>query len=171
MKKKNLIILILPTILLFGCTKQTDDILGVWKLTNLEINYSDIYTDGSDNYSYNFDGSLLTLIENGETETHSFSETLTINADGTCNIEVIMDGKTSSSTNYWYYLDSDKDKKSVYINYSIEDFDDGELSSCVINELSNKNLVLEQNLTANENYSVSDSENWTYTKKRTYEKQ
>jgi len=135
--------LVISIFLMNGCTKsENDKIVGVWKLTNYEKTYNDveIEEDGitvTDVTTYIFNGTIITnTYSDGDVTTHSYSEILTINEDGTYKLETVTDGKAEIEEDYWYWYDSYKEKAVFGLN---------EYWLYTIKELSKDKLIFEIN--------------------------
>lgn len=113
----KLIILLIPAFFFASCSKDNSDlIIGQWKLTKLDYSHISSYSSNI----RNFNGSIITINYNGDITTESYSETLTINADGTFENDVISNGLTNKYTGDWCWFDTDKTILSLIL-YDIDD--------------------------------------------------
>ena len=135
---KNLSLLILCLMLvggtfLGGCKKGEEDpfislrsrdarIKGDWKLSSYTS--TETYSNGGGiggpvqvTSTSNYDGTNLTTTfvggGNSGTETYSFSQKLSIEDDGRYTVTSVEDGKTSTFSGNWVWLDSDKNKSYI----------------------------------------------------------
>lgn len=106
-------------------------ITGTWNLVNLEISE----VDNGSTTTITYDGTTLTINEDGNVDSYLYSHEMTIEKDGTYERELYNDGDTYKNTGHWWWL-HDKQKKT-----RIAFDDDG--NSFYIDQLKNKELILQ----------------------------
>ena len=183
MKKKFLqfVVLISLVMLLYSCKKGDEDpfisfrsrdnrIIGTWELYKMDANsYSKsvYYFDNHSNINeetctYSFKNNAIVsscIDEDGETETSttSYSQSITINKDGTFVEKVSDDDGSYEYNGLWSWINNVKDKVAIKLfSYSVGwyKFDgDVDYSIFFIDKLSEKELILTQDVSR---HSVSN---------------
>ncbi len=153
-----------------GISLKTRDarITGEWKLvssestTTVNASFSGVVTTTTS--TSNYDGTLVTEVSNGNTDTYSYSYTMVINKGGTYTETTIdSDNDQSSDDGEWWWLNSDKKKTRIA-------FDD-DWNSWNIDQLKNKTLVVLVSSHSIDNDANGDSYESTTTGTITFEKQ
>jgi len=172
MKKIISIITVFAIVINFtSCKKGGDDpllsfgtrdalITNTWKLTKSTMSTTTVSLLGSDDRSYNFDGTTMVykhnyygaLIENS----YLYSYKLEIIKDNTFKREVVQDGDKVATNAFWYWHDSKKNKIGI-------SFNNGNIYN--IKRLSKKELVLEYFVT--NVYTDEDGDETTTSSKET----
>lgn len=156
--KKYYYIFLLSTIFFAGCTKdKTDLIIGEWKLTSSEYRHTNNVYNTTE-YDV-FNGTLLTETYNNNSQTYSYSETLTMNADGTYKMVQVKNGAQTTYSGNWFWMNSNKDRTSIGFDNQYEIYQ--------INQLDKNTLVIEDNEIYNDyndNYSSNTYIQRTYSK-------
>ncbi|MFP5471850.1 MAG: hypothetical protein ACLGGV_09670 [Bacteroidia bacterium] len=124
-------------------------IVGIWKLASSESTetykgeeydwFNDEWVDVTRTETSSYNGTILTTTEtvndnDPETDSYSYSYTVDIRKDGTYEATSIIDGSTSVTTGYWFWVDSKKNKVRIA-------FDD-DANSMYIDMLKNKEMVM-----------------------------
>lgn len=170
-----------------GCKKGENDpflslksrtarIAGEWKLsegTITETQTSGGFTD-TDVTTY----TSSTVSNGGFTST--YTETLTIEKDGTFEVVIVEDGNTNTIKGNWYFSGKSKDidlkKKEAIIFSELQYISSGGTSTytglyadqiLLIDQLKNKEIIFKGMIT----YSDSDGDGGSYAYDRTFEKQ
>ena len=171
-------VLFLGTLVFSGCKKGADDpfislrsrdgrLTGDWKLSSETIKQTDISYDQSSGStttsvtSSTFDGTTLTTSFGGSSFTSSYSLELVINDDGTYNATEIVDGATTTLTDYWSWLDDTKNKVKISIMGT----------EYYIDELKNSEMILKIDSESKDTKSNGDYDQSTVTATYTYTKQ
>lgn len=154
--KQFLFLLVIATTLLTSCKKGEDDpflslrtrdarIRGEWILKEKTLTKS----NGTEE---TFDGTTYTIKQDGiVTDQYSYRYTLTIEKGGTTKLYKKIDTQEYNSEDYWSWANTNK-KKTVLI------FSNG---TYVVKRLTNKELVLERNVSSEysgvvyDNYSIN----------------
>ncbi|MBI4645874.1 MAG: hypothetical protein HY738_04575 [Bacteroidia bacterium] len=160
-------------------------LVGEWQLTE----WDRTYTYGSSTTITNFNGSIKTVTYgSGDPVTSSYTETMTIEDDGTFTIATteITGGDTEQETikGYWFFMDGNKeaeykDKERVSFQMTEYSSSDGEdtdfytssgdaetLGIVRFSQLKKKEIIIETEITEN-----NDGTNRTISETMTYERQ
>lgn len=160
--KKSLWLLLFAGLVFSACKKGEDDpffsfrtrdarIRGEWKL----VEKMSIDEDGEE---HTYDGTTYTIKENGiVTDSYAYQLNYTLEKGGTVKTLKVIDGVSYSGEDYWGWQNTSK-KKTILMLFNNDYF--------IVTRLSNKELVLEQHYSQQED-GYSDS----YTSKLTFEKQ
>jgi len=138
---------------------------GEWKLTSASSTRIHTTPSGTSsittttNTTYN--GTMVSYTGGGTNGSYSYSETLTINDDGTYKLETIDDGAITTDENYWFWLDSNKNKEAFSL---------GDNGTFVIESLSTKEMVVVANTSTKTIEGIHVSSD-IITSTNTYEKQ
>jgi len=171
------LLLLMGVMTLQSCKKGENDpflslksrdsrITGTWVLKSKDFSQTQSATSNgvtiTDVTTQSYDGSLLTDVQNGNTNTVSFSSEMTINKDGTYTIISTDDGDKSESDGYWWWLNDKKNKTRIA-------FDDDAVSY-VIDQLKNKSLILKYDYHSKDTNSNGDVSEVTTSSTMTFEK-
>jgi len=151
-----------------GCKKGEDDpflslrsrtarLAGEWKLSSADLSV----TSGSSTYHYVYNGSILTITNtysgHSSTDTYSYTESFTIDKDGTYSKSYTEDGETSSENGVWIWVEDNKElelaNKEAFIVSRTSETSDGSTVTYsgatlqpdamnVIKKLANKEMVI-----------------------------
>lgn len=103
---KNLIILSVFALVLFGCNKITEsNIVGTWKVTQLNINGIDMPLTGSESMEFKSNGEMIVFDPSGNSygtyTVDKSAQTITMTVDGETNTTSVSDKKGNKMT--WNY--------------------------------------------------------------------
>jgi hypothetical protein len=174
---KLALILFIGILTLEGCKKGENDpflslrsrdarITGEWKLAEYESTSINSSTwGGSTNTTTTvnkFDGTLWTWTSGGNTNSYSYSQTLTIEKDGTYFYKQVADGDTTEETGRWSWLSDAKNKTRILL--------DG-MGIFYIDQLKNSEVVFTEE--TEDKDMDSDGNMWSssFSSRAVYEKQ
>jgi hypothetical protein len=181
MKKVKIALLMVVAVvfLLPSCKKGENDpsisfysrdnrLCSDWKLTKITGTRTFVEWGTNDNITETtgFDGSLYTFTTNSTvdadyTATGAFEMTIDKSGIVTWTENYTPNGGSAdvrSGTNYWYWVNTDKDKEFVYIGAGSNFY----VGQCYIDRLATKELVLKYSYTSVDNGESSTSD-FTYT--------
>ncbi len=151
-----------------GCKKGEDDpflslrsrtarLAGEWKLSSADLSV----TSGSSTYHYVYNGSILTITNtysgHSSTDTYSYTESFTIDKDGTYSKSYTAGGETGSQNGVWIWVEDNKElelaNKEAFIVSRTSETSDGSTVTYsgatlqpdamnVIKKLANKEMVI-----------------------------
>ena len=90
----------------------------------------------TETYTKKFDGDLMTVINSGDLYTYSYKHIMTINKDGTYEIEETRDGNRSKTTGDWWWLNDKKNKTRIAFGDDLDSYE--------VDMLKSKELVFKK---------------------------
>ena len=163
----------------FSLLSRTARITGVWNLTAADYNVTDVDDGDTDIESYTYNGTQMTMTEDGNGETYNYSEKITIDKDGTFvtiteeeidyfdfnTLQTETGIRTETIEGVWYFLDGNKDlevKNKERVEFLVEKFKqvdpDGDTYEYEMAGLSNAfvNIILLDKLANDELVTLFD---------------